>query len=144
MYHTVLQPKATKCVDHYTISLSTHTAKTVTRILKRRTEKKIQDVFGDQFGIRKGTRMPKSTSEQTLDKDEELRACFIEREKEFHHVNWTKLMQILKETDLYSHERKLISKSYMYQCIKVWVHQQDGTSVKIRSGVRQGGCHQFY
>jgi hypothetical protein len=63
--------------------------------------------------------MLKATSEQTLDKDEELCACFIEWQKEFHHVNWTKIMQILKDTDLDSHERRLISKPYVDQCVKV-------------------------
>jgi len=41
------KPQATKCSDHHTISLITHTAK----ILRRGIEKKIEDVLGDyQFG----------------------------------------------------------------------------------------------
>jgi hypothetical protein len=35
-------------------------------------------------------------SEQTLDIDEEVSAFFIDWQKAFDHVNWTKLMQILK------------------------------------------------
>ena len=52
---TVLKkvPKATKCTDHHTIIA--HTAKIVERMLRRRTERKIEDVLGeDQFGFRKG------------------------------------------------------------------------------------------
>jgi hypothetical protein len=50
-------PQATKCSNHYTISLITHTAKTVAKILRRRMEKKIEDVLGeDQFGFRRGKR----------------------------------------------------------------------------------------
>jgi len=84
---------------------------TVARILKSRAEKKIQDVFGeDQMGIRKGTMdatgMLETIPEQTLDKDEELSSCCITWKQEFHHVNWTKLVQILKETGLDSHEKK--------------------------------------
>ena len=41
-----------------------------------------------------------ATSEQTLDKDAELSSCCTEWKKEFHHVNWTKLMQILKVTGI--------------------------------------------
>jgi len=42
------KPQATKCSDHRTISLIAHTAK----ILRRRFEKKIEDVLGeDQFGL---------------------------------------------------------------------------------------------
>jgi len=48
------------------------------------------------MGIRKGTMdatgMLEATSEQTLDKDEELSSCYIEWKQEFHHVNWTKLV----------------------------------------------------
>jgi hypothetical protein len=36
-------------------------------------------------------------SDQTLDIEEELYACFMEWQKAFDRVNWTKLMQILKE-----------------------------------------------
>jgi len=46
--------KATKCSDHNTctISVITHTANLIVRILRRRTEGKIEDVFGeDQFGF---------------------------------------------------------------------------------------------
>jgi hypothetical protein len=38
-------------------------------------------------------------SEQTVDIDEELCACFIDWQKAFDHVNWTKLKQILKGSD---------------------------------------------
>jgi len=49
------KPQATKCSDHRTISLIAHTAKRVAKILRRRIEKKIEDVLGeDQFGFRRG------------------------------------------------------------------------------------------
>jgi hypothetical protein len=38
------KPQATKCSDHHTISLIAHTAKIVTRILRRRIERKIENV----------------------------------------------------------------------------------------------------
>jgi hypothetical protein len=52
------KPQATKCSNHHTISLITHTAKIVAKILRRRIEMKIEDVLGeDEFGFRgKGTR----------------------------------------------------------------------------------------
>jgi hypothetical protein len=55
----IKKPKATKCRDNRTISLIAHTAKIVTRILKRKFERKIEHVLGEyQFGFRreKGTR----------------------------------------------------------------------------------------
>ena len=97
------KPQAAKCSDHRTISLIAHTAKIVAKILRRRTEKKIEDVLGeDQFGFRrgKGTRdaigMLRIISERTMKIDEELSFCFIDWQKAFDRVNWTKLMQILK------------------------------------------------
>ena len=79
------EPQATKCSDHRTISLIAHTAKIVAKILRRRIEKKIKDVLGeDQFGFRrgKGTRdaigMLRIISERTLEIDEELSVCIID------------------------------------------------------------------
>jgi hypothetical protein len=51
------KPRVTKCSDHSTISLIAHTAKIVAKILRRRMEKKIEDVLGeDQFCIQKRKR----------------------------------------------------------------------------------------
>ena len=37
-------------------------------------------------------------SERTLEIDEELSVCFIDWQKAFDRVNWTKLVQIQNET----------------------------------------------
>jgi hypothetical protein len=42
-------------------------------------------------------------SEQTLDINEETCGCFIDWHKAFDCVNWTKLMQILKEMGIDCH-----------------------------------------
>ena len=79
------KPQATKCSDHRTISLIARTAKISAKILRRRIEKKIEDVVEeDQFGFRrgKGTRdavgMLRITSERTLEIDEEISVCSID------------------------------------------------------------------
>ena len=98
------KPQATKCSDHRTISLIAHTAKIVAKILRRRIEKKIENVIGkDQFGFRrgKGTRdaigMLRIISERTLEIDEKLIICFIDWQKALDRVNWTKLVHILRK-----------------------------------------------
>jgi hypothetical protein len=49
------KPKATKFSDHRTISLIAYRARIVARMLRRRTERKIEDVLGkDQFGFKGG------------------------------------------------------------------------------------------
>ena len=48
------KPKATKCSNHCTTSLTAHTAKIVVRIPRRRYERKTEDFLGeDQFGFRR-------------------------------------------------------------------------------------------
>jgi hypothetical protein len=47
------KPKATKCSDNSTISLIAYSAKIVVSILRRRIERKIENVLGEnQFGFR--------------------------------------------------------------------------------------------
>jgi hypothetical protein len=79
------KPKARKCTDHRTISLTAHAVKVVTSVIRRTSEKKIEGVVGeDQFGFRKGngTRdaigRPRIISERTLDICEEICVCFID------------------------------------------------------------------
>ena len=110
------KPQATKCSDHRTISVIAHTAKIVAKILRRRIKQKIEDVLAeDQFRFRrgKGTRdafgMLRIISERTLEICEELCVCIIDWQKAFDRVNWTKLMQILKEIGIDWRERILMS-----------------------------------
>jgi hypothetical protein len=49
------KPKARKCTDHRTISLTAYAVKVLASVIKRSSERKIEDVLGeDQFGFRKG------------------------------------------------------------------------------------------
>jgi len=128
--------QATKCSDHRTISLIAYTAKIIAKILRRRIERKIEDVLGeDQFEFRRGkeTRdvigMMRIIVERTLEIDEELCIYYIDWQKTFDRVNWTKLMQILKRTGIDWRERRLISKLYMDQGVKVRLDRGETRSV---------------
>ena len=139
--------QTTKCSDHRTISLISHTVKITTKIPRRRIETKIEDVLGeDQFGFRtgKGTRFATWTkriiAERTLEIDEELCICFIDWQWAFDRVNLTKLMQILKISGIDWRERRLISKLYMDHRVKVRLDRGETRSVQIGRGVRQGCC----
>jgi len=49
------ETQAIKCSNHHTISLIAHTAKIIAKILRRRIERKIEALLGeDQFGFRRG------------------------------------------------------------------------------------------
>jgi len=63
--------------------------------------------------------MMRIISERTLEIDEKLCVCFIDWQKAFDRINWTKLMQILKITGIDWRERRLISKLYTDQRVKV-------------------------
>lgn len=138
---------AKKCSDYRTISLISHAAKIMTRILTKRIEKKIEEVLGDdQFGFRrgKGTRdaigVLRIISERVFDVKEEVCACFIDWKKAFDRVNWEKLMMILKTIGIDWRDRRLIGNLYMQQKVKVRLDSGDTKSVEIGRGVRQGCC----
>ena len=79
-------------------------------------------------------------SERTLEIDEELCVCFIDWQKTFDRVNWTKLMQIVKGTGIDWRERRFISNLYMAQDVKVRLNREETRSLKTGRGVRQGCC----
>ena len=54
--------------------------------------------------------------------------------------NWTKLLLILKLTGIVWRERRLISKFYIDQSVKLRMDQGNTRSVKTGRGVRQGCC----
>jgi hypothetical protein len=97
-----IMPGAAKFCDHHIFSLIAHAAKIVARILWSRFERKFDGVLGeDQFRFRKkkGTKdaygMLRVISERTWDRGGQLRLCFLEWQKKFKSVNWTKLRQVI-------------------------------------------------
>jgi len=63
--------------------------------------------------------MLRRISEETLDVHEELCSCLTEWQKAFDHVNWSKLMQIVKETSINWRKRRFINKLYMDYSVEV-------------------------
>ena len=139
--------QAKKCSDYRTISLISHVAKIVAKILNRRLERKIEEVMGeDQFGFRKGKGTRDAIgavtilSETVLTVNEEICACFIDWQKAFDRVNWTKLMNILQKIGVNWRDRRLIINLYLGQRVKVRLNSGETNSVEIGRGVRQGCC----
>jgi hypothetical protein len=100
-----------------------HTANLIARIL-RRTERKIEDVLGDQFGFGRGKETRDSIevlriSERTLDREEGLCFSCTYWHKVFDPVHWIKFMQILKGMGINWSKRRFISKLDMDQIVKV-------------------------
>jgi hypothetical protein len=70
-------------------------------------------------------------SERTLDIDEKLYAFFTDWQKEFARVNWTKVTQIQRGNGINWSERKLISKLYVDQCVKVQLDRRKTRNMGI-------------
>jgi len=79
--------------------------------------------------------MMRIIAERTLEVDQELCVCFIDWQKAFDRVNWTKLMQILKRIGINWREGRLISKLYIEQKVKVRLDRGETRSVQIGRGV---------
>jgi len=78
--------------------------------------------------------MVRIISERTLEIDEKLCVCFIDWQKAFDRVNWTKLMQILKGTGIDWRVRRWISNLYMAQSAKIRLNRGETRSVKTGKG----------
>ena len=79
--------------------------------------------------------MMRIIAERTLEIDEELCVCFIDWQKAFDSVKWTKLMQSLKRTVIDWRERRLISKLYVDQRVKVRLDRGETISEQTGGGV---------
>ena len=89
--------------------------------------------------------MMRIIAQQTLEIDEELCICFVDRQKAFDRVNWTILMQILKISGIDWRERRLISKLYMDQRVKVRLDRGETRSVcRLEEELdKDAVCHQL-
>ena len=133
---TVLLPIPKKsnakiCKEFRTISLISHTAKILLRILNRRLRSKMEEILEEgQFGFSKGkgTRdaigLIRTIGERYIEKDKDVYAVFVDLEKAFDRVDWKKLVVILKTIGVDLKDSRLISNLYMKQRIKVRIGEE--------------------
>jgi hypothetical protein len=138
---------ATDRSDHRTISLISHAAKILLKIITKRLESKVQAVnfLGqDQFGFRKGrgTREAiaalRSMGERSLENGNDLFVCYVDYEKAFDRVNWCKLMRVLEKLGVDERDRQLIKNLYLGQSVVIRIAGEDSDPAKLGRGVRQG------
>ena len=93
------KPNATKCEDFRTITLISHAAKILLKVLQKRIEAKVNTIHflsDDQFGFRKGTGTRdaigtlRALTERSLEVDRDVYVCFVDYEKAFDRVDWKK------------------------------------------------------
>jgi len=138
---------AIECSDFRTISLISHAGKVVLRSLGRRLQSRCEKYLGEeQFGFRKGrgTRdaigVLRAACERYMERKKGVWICFVDLEKAFDRVSWTRLMSILKDKGIDWKERRLIKNLYEQQRVIVRVNGKSSDEIKIERGVRQGCC----
>jgi hypothetical protein len=136
---------AQECVDFRTISLITHASKIVMKILTYRVESKAESFLGeDQFGFRRGcgTRDGIATLralyERSLEHNNKVYVCYIDYEKAFDRVNWSKMLEILADIGVDWKDRRLILNLYSKQTAFVRIGENLSEGCIIGRGVRQG------
>ena len=91
-------------------------------VLTKRLESKTEiNISKTQFGFRRGdgTReaigVMRTLCERSLEHDNDIFICFVDFEKAFDRVDWTKLLQILKGLGVDWRDRRLIANLYLNQ-----------------------------
>ena len=138
---------AVECADHRTISLLSHVAKILLKIITKRVESKVRDYIGcNQFGFRKrlGTReySVHRNYERVVWKygawQQSIYISFVDFEKAFDRVNWIRMMEALKSLGIDWKDRRLIKELYLRQEAVVRIEGIDSDPGTIGRGVRQG------
>ena len=75
-----------------------------------------------------------------IDHDQDIYVCFVDFEKAFNRVDWTKLLKVLKDIGVKWRDRRLIAALYMSQrVVERLKHRFTSTSVEgIGQGTKRG------
>ena len=111
--------KAIRCEDHRTISLVSHASKVLLKVLHPRIEARSKDYIGiDHLGFRKGVGAREAIAVMRI-LSGDLYICFVDYEKAFDRVNWTRMMEVLSAIGVDWRDRRLIASLYMSQTASV-------------------------
>jgi hypothetical protein len=139
------KPNAINCADYRTISLISHAAKIMLKVITRRLEGKANEYIGrNQFGFKRGcgTReaiaVMKILAERCLENGQDLYICFVDFEKAFDRVNWVEMMKVLKKMGVDWRDRRMIKNLYMKQETIVRIDGEESEAGVIGRGNRQG------
>ncbi len=141
------KPNATECGDHRTISLISHAAKIVLKILNKRIQAKAESInylAEDQFGFRKGrgTRDAiaalRVLNERSIQHGLDVYICFVDYEKAFDRVVWKKLLRALIRLGVDERDKRLIRNLYLNQVVRIRIEGENSEPGIIGRGVRQG------
>ena len=75
---------------------------------------------------------------RSIELKKDVFVCFVDFEKAFDRVNWTKLMEILKQIGIDCRDRRPITRLYMNQTASVRTNMSSTESATIGRRVKQG------
>ena len=111
-------------------------------MLTRRIEDKTEPFLSrSQFGFRKGvgTRdaigVMRLIGERSIENGKDVFVCFVDFEKAFDRVNWSKMMKVLRDIKVDWKDRRLISDLYLRQEAVVRLREGDTDAATIEPGV---------
>ncbi|XP_060531554.1 uncharacterized protein LOC132705137 [Cylas formicarius] len=117
---------ARKCKDHRLISLMNHSLKIFLKIIHRRIQHRCEKIIGpSQFGFKS-------------DVNKDIFLCFVDYEKAFDRVQHSKLMQILRKTDVDDKDIRCFERLYWGQTANITIQNIITEDIDIRRAVRQG------
>ena len=138
--------KTTKCSNHSTISIISHTAKIAMGYLEEGLKGKLRMEL-EMINLdleRKRNQGCRQDAENNIRKNFGhiggsvcVCVCFIDWQKAFDHVNWTKLMHILKGTGINWSKRKFISKLCKDQGVKLKLHRGRKEDQRLEEGHKE-------
>ena len=76
--------------------------------------------------------------ERSLELNNEVNVCFVDFEKAFDRVNWTKMMEVLKKLGVARRDRRMISNLYLGMLATVRRGSDCSEASLMGRGVRQG------
>lgn len=136
---------AKECSDYRTISLMSHTLKTLLKIIHNRIRAKLEmDISDSQFGFRNGMGTREALFsfnvliQRCLDVNRDLYVCFIDYNKAFDKVKHDRLVELLRKKNLDIRDVTLISNLYHDQRSNVKIGNEISEEMEIKRGVRQG------
>ena len=133
------------CEEHRTISLMSHLAKVLLKVLGKRIKPKIKiELNASQCGFRSdcGTRSAvfvlKNIGQRSIEMQKDISMCFVDYTKAFGRIRHNELMHFLDDLSLDDKDLRVIQTLYYQQCATIRVNSKLNKMVPIKSGVRQG------
>ena len=139
------KPKANECRNYRTISIMSHTAKILLKVLLNRMKSDLhQEINECQYGFMLGraTRnavfVLKNLAERCIEVNKNLYCCFIDFSRAFDRVQHNILFELLSDLEFQDRDLRLVQSLYFKQNANIHLKDQLSNFVEIARGMGQG------